>query len=73
MTGATVNRVTAGHDDEAPPRGTAIVRPLRHVRAVRERHAAQFADPSEAAASRAQPAHGPGHWGRARPLRSPTA
>ena len=41
MTGATVNRVTAGHDDEAPPRGTAIVRPLRHVRAVRERHAAQ--------------------------------
>jgi hypothetical protein len=52
MTGATVNRVTAGHDDEAPPRGTAIVRPLRHVRAVRERHAARFADPSEAAGSR---------------------
>jgi hypothetical protein len=52
MTGATVNRVTASHDDEAPPRGTAIVRPLRHVRAVRERHAARFADPSEAAKSR---------------------
>jgi len=49
MTGATVNRVTAGHDNEAPPRGTAIIRPLRHVRAVRERHAARFADPSEAA------------------------
>src|SRR5580693_7063849 len=52
MTGATVNRVTAGHDDEAPPRGTAIVRPLGHVRAVRERHAARFADPSEAAKAR---------------------
>jgi hypothetical protein len=52
MTRATVNRVTAGHNDEAPPRGTAIVRPLRHVRAVRERHAARFADPSEAAGSR---------------------
>jgi hypothetical protein len=33
MTGATVNRVNAGQDDAAPPRGTAIVRPLRHVRA----------------------------------------
>src|SRR6202046_2158985 len=53
MTGATVNRVTAGHNDDAlPPRGTAIVRPLRYVRAVRERHAARFADPSEAAKSR---------------------
>jgi hypothetical protein len=52
MTGATVNRVTADHDDEAPPRGTAIVRPLRHVRAVREHDAAQSADPAEAAASR---------------------
>jgi hypothetical protein len=50
MTGATVNRVTAGHDDEAPPRGTAIVRPQRHVRAVREHDATQSADPSEAAA-----------------------
>jgi hypothetical protein len=52
MTGATVNRVTASQADEAPPRGTAIVRPLRHVRAVRERYAARFADPSEAAKSR---------------------
>jgi len=53
MTGATVNRVTAGHNDDAlPPRGTAIIRPLRYVRAVRERHAARFADPSEAAKSR---------------------
>jgi hypothetical protein len=51
MTGITVNRVNAGRpDDKAPPPGTAIVRPLRHVRAVRERHAARFADPSEAAA-----------------------
>ena len=52
MTGATVNRVNVGQDDAAPPRGTAIVRPLRHVRAVRERHAARFADPYEAAKSR---------------------
>ena len=51
MTRATVNRVDADRiDDEAPPRGTAIVRPLRHVRAVREHDAAQSADPSEAAA-----------------------
>jgi hypothetical protein len=50
MTGATVNRVTGGHDDEAPPRGTAIVRPMRHVRAVREHDAAQSADLSEVAA-----------------------
>jgi hypothetical protein len=41
-----------GIDDEAPPQGTAIVRPLRHVRAVRERYAARFADPSEMAVSR---------------------
>ena len=32
--------------------GTAIVRPLRHVRAVRERHSQRFADPAETAASR---------------------
>ena len=53
MTGLTVNHVdTERIDDEAPPNGTAIVRSLRHVCAVRERHAARFADPSEAAASR---------------------
>jgi hypothetical protein len=53
MTGTSVKRVKAGRpDDEAPPRGTAIVRPLRHVRAVRERYLRRFADPSEAATSR---------------------
>jgi len=51
MTRATVNRVDTDRiDDHAPPGGTAIVRPLRHVRAVRERDAAQPADPSEATA-----------------------
>ena len=39
-------------DDTAPPAGTAIVRPLRHVRAVRERYLQRFANPGEAAASR---------------------
>ena len=53
MTAVTVKYVDVGQDDDmAPPPGTAIVRPLRHVRAVRERHAERFADPSEAAASR---------------------
>ncbi len=50
MTRTTVNHVDADRIDEAPPRGTAIVRPLRHVRAVREHDAAQSADSSEAAA-----------------------
>jgi len=51
MTRVTVDRVDVEHvDDEAPTSGTAIVRPLRHVRAVREHDAAQPADPSEAAA-----------------------
>lgn len=31
------------HDLDLPPAGTAIVRPLRHVSAVRERHLAQLA------------------------------
>ncbi len=31
-------------DDDAPPVGTAIVRPLRHVIAVRQRHLEQLAD-----------------------------
>jgi hypothetical protein len=39
-------------DDDAPPPGTAIVRPLRHVRAARERYILRFADPSQASASR---------------------
>jgi len=51
MTRTTVNHVDADRlDDQAPPRGTAIVRPQRHVRAVREHDATQSADPSEAAA-----------------------
>jgi hypothetical protein len=33
-------------DDDAPPPGTVIVRPLRHIRAVRERHAQQLAERS---------------------------
>jgi hypothetical protein len=53
MTGRTVRHVDAGpFDDAAPPRGTAIVRPLRHVRAVRECYLRRFADPSQAAVSR---------------------
>src|ERR1022692_2731589 len=53
MTGTTVKLVDADQvDDAEPPRGSAIVRPLRHVRAVRERHALRFANRSEAAASR---------------------
>jgi hypothetical protein len=39
-------------DGEAPPPGTAIVRPLRHVQAVRDRHAQQLTDPAQAAVSR---------------------
>ncbi len=41
----------SGYSD-APPPGTAIVRPLRHVQAVRERHMLRFATPADAAASR---------------------
>jgi hypothetical protein len=50
VTGVTVNSVIPDRaDDDAPPNGTAIVRPLRHVRAVRERYLLQFTDPSVAA------------------------
>src|SRR6266702_4978851 len=53
MTAATVRHVGDGQtDDEAPPRGTAIVRPLRHVRAGRQHHARRFTDPAQVAASR---------------------
>lgn len=53
MNRATVTGVGAAQaDDLAPPSGTAVVRPLRHVRAVRERYLLRFADPAEAAASR---------------------
>ena len=58
MTGVTVKLVDVGRDDEAAPPGTAIVRPLRHVLAVRERHARRFADPGKAAASRSARAWG---------------
>jgi hypothetical protein len=40
--------------DDLPPHGTAIVRPLRHIRAVRERDMPGFADPAGAAASLAE-------------------
>jgi hypothetical protein len=53
VTGRTVKHVDTGaFDDEAPPDGTAIVRPLRHVQAVRERYLRRLADPSRAVASR---------------------
>jgi len=39
-------------DAEAPPAGTAVVRPLGHVQAVRERYLQRFTDPSEVASSR---------------------
>lgn len=53
MTRVTVKLVESGQlDDTAPPAGAAIVRPLRHVRAVRARHLQRFPDPAEAAASR---------------------
>lgn len=52
MTEATVALVDGQAGDELPPRGTAIVRPLRHVRAVRERYLRRFTGPAEMAASR---------------------
>ena len=39
-------------DDAVPPPGTAIVRPVRHVRAVRERYLRHFTDPAQIATSR---------------------
>jgi len=49
----TFKAVDSGQADvTAPPEGTAIVRPLSHVRAVRERYLQRFADPADAAASR---------------------
>jgi hypothetical protein len=54
LTGTTVSRVdTDQADDMAPPQGTAIVRPLRHVRAVRDRYLQRFSDPGQITASRA--------------------
>lgn len=37
--------------DDQPPPGTAIIRPLRHIRAVRERHLLLFDEPAQAAQS----------------------
>ena len=54
MRRATVNRMRADRaDEDAPPPGTAIVRPLRHIQAVRERQALGYPDPGDADASRA--------------------
>jgi hypothetical protein len=54
MTGTTVDRVDMSQADvDAPPADTAIMRPLRHVQAVRERHAQQLAERSHAGESRA--------------------
>lgn len=58
MSTVTVNYVEQVPSDGAPPPGTAIARPLRHVRAVRERHLSRFADAAEATASRAVRAWG---------------
>ena len=53
MSGTTVKVVDSGQaDGMMPPPGTAIVRPVRHVRAVRERYLQRFTDLAEAAASR---------------------
>lgn len=53
MTTVTVKNVDADQADDAlPPSGSAIVRPLRHVRAVREHYLQRFADAAEAAVSR---------------------
>lgn len=53
MNTLTFNYVDHDHVGDAPPPGTVIVRPLRHVRAVRERHLLRFASPAEVTASRA--------------------
>jgi hypothetical protein len=73
MTEATAWRVD-GHQarDDLPPPDTAIVRPLRHVRAVCERYLRRFAKPAEVASSRSARAWA---WalGGAPPPLSPTA
>jgi hypothetical protein len=52
MTGTTARLPEGGEaDDERPPVNTAILRPLRHVRAVRQRYLERFADPADAATS----------------------
>jgi hypothetical protein len=52
MTGTTARLSEGGEaDDEGPPVNTAILRPLRHVRAVRQRCLEQFPDPADAATS----------------------
>ena len=51
MTGITVNTVEHGSAD-APPAGTAVVRPMKYVLAVRERHAEQLAERAPTGESR---------------------
>jgi hypothetical protein len=52
MTGTTASLSEGGEaDDEGCPVNTAILRPLRHVRAVRQRYLQRFADPADAATS----------------------
>lgn len=63
MTKAPCERAGTNDSDAALPQGTVIARPLRHVRAVRERYMQRFADPSEAAAHVLHEP-GDGHWGR---------
>jgi len=52
MTGPWAEPADPRADVDAPPPGTAIIRALRHVRAVRERDLLDFDDPAQAAASR---------------------
>ena len=59
MSGITVKVVDSGQaDDMTPPPGTAIFRPVRYVRAVRECYLQRFTDLAEAATSRSARAWG---------------
>ena len=72
MTTVTVKNVDASQaDDMAPPPGTAIVRPLRHVRAVRERTRSGSLIPPRLR-PRVRLARGPGRWESTPPRRSLT-
>jgi hypothetical protein len=52
MTWSEATTPSTSNSDDAPSPGTAIVRPLRHVQAVREHHMLRFATPADATASR---------------------
>lgn len=74
MTEATVRRVDGEQvGDELPSPGTAIVRPVRHVQAVRDRFLPRFAEPTEVAVSRSARAWAWALGERAPLLRSPIA